>query len=106
MDFRILVFTTKCCVNCKQTKLALEAACDKKGIEVLQIDLSEADDGAIQLWGLKQVPTLIAVKVHKNGENGEEIDRRTGAQTPFSINEFLLHIERTLKEANERDSTS
>lgn len=92
-QFKIIVFTTKCCVNCKSTKEFLKKACEDKDIELEVIDVSEAtpdNEDYIKLYSLTQVPTAIGI----NCLTGEELERRQGALTPFSIDEFILCLAR------------
>jgi len=97
MKYRVLIFSTSFCVNCRSTKPLVKDACEKKGIEVLEIDPTvEHEDSVIAVWHLKQVPTVIAVRVKESGENGTEIAREEGGMTPSAVEEFLLHVERTL----------
>lgn len=97
--YRVLIFSTAFCVNCRSTKPLVKAACEKKGIELIEIDPTvEHEDSVIALWHLKQVPTVIAVRIKENGQNGEEIDRQEGGLTPSAVDEFLLHVERVLEQ--------
>lgn len=107
MPYRVLLFTTEFCANCRQTKPIIRAACEEKGIELAEIDLTKEAAELITLWRLQQVPTVIAVTVCKHGENGKEIARQTGGMTPSAVEEFLLHADRvTAKDVNERNSAS
>lgn len=99
MKFRVLIFSTAFCANCRTTKPLVKSACEEKGIEVIEIDPTvEHEDSVIAVWRLKQVPTVVAVRVKENGDNGEEIDRQEGGLTPSAVEEFLLHVTRVLEQ--------
>lgn len=107
MGYRVLLFSTEYCANCRMTKPVVLDACSAKGIEVVEIDPTKEPDGLIDMWQLKQVPTVIAVATYDCGENGREIARQTGGMTPSAMDEFLLHADRmTAKDVNERNGTS
>lgn len=107
MGYRVLLFTTDFCANCRMTKPVVHSACSARGIEVVEIDPTNEVGGLIDVWQLKQVPTVVAVEVSEGGENGREIGRQVGGMTPSAIEEFLLHADRvTAKDVNERNGTS
>lgn len=97
MNYRILLFTTPFCVNCRTTKPFVHKKCEEHGVDVVETDPTAGSESIVQLWDLKKVPTIIAVKVREDGSNGDELCRDSGAMTPSSIEEFLLHTERLLK---------
>lgn len=107
MRYRVLLFTTEFCANCRITKPIVRNACEDKGVELVEIDPTKEPAGIIDMWQLKQVPTVIAVATYDCGENGREIARQTGGMTPSAMDEFLLHADRvTAKDVNERNGAS
>ena len=68
---KIFYFGAPWCGQCKTLKPKVEEECKTRGIALQIVDVEE-EDGLCDIYGIKNVPTIILVK------NGEIVARASG----------------------------
>lgn len=83
---KLMLFTGNWCVPCQQLKPIVKEVAEEKEIELKVVDV-ETDIETANAYMVRGVPTLILL-----GDDGDEVNRASGAMSREQIEEFLSEI--------------
>ena len=70
---------------------------EEKIVDVIDVSTDPGQAGIVELWGIKQIPTIIAVRVREDGSTESEIARISGKINTPMLELFLDKVEKILK---------
>ena len=83
---KLMLFTGSWCIPCQQMKPLVKEIAEQYGCNLELVDVEYQADKANQMM-VRGVPTLILL-----GDDGDEVNRASGAMSREQIEEFLSEI--------------
>lgn len=80
---RILVFSSPTCAPCKALRPVLDQEAAKRGFEYRYVEMAMVNQAEFVAHDIRTVPTIVCF------DDGVEIGRLTGAQTPTGLQASL-----------------
>lgn len=79
---QVILFTANWCSSCQTMKPIIEQIAKETGIQLAKID-TDYDISLVEKYNVRSVPTMIIL------ENGNEINRVVGTQSPAQIKNLI-----------------